>query len=187
MQISKHAKERYAERIRHKSETADIAQYIALNEDTIRENIEKMVKYGDVIYDGESAKQKGKRVKMYLKDMWVIITDPEYDTVVTLYKIDLGLSDEFNKMFVEEVVKKAAACRERYEEAVEQEKEEREAYQEKLDENEARIEALRKTVKDLEKQNTALRDLMTTCSVNARDKMLEWRDAAMLLTSKTAF
>ena len=92
--ISTHAKQRYAERIMGK-EDIDINRFVTLNEDKIKTDINKLISYGDLIYTGKQ--NKGNVVDVYIKDCWVIIADNKAKNVITIFKIDLGLDDEFNK------------------------------------------------------------------------------------------
>ena len=54
-----------------------------------------------MIYTGKQSTRDGKGnvIDVYLKNTWVILVDGKSEVVVTLYKIDLGLDDEFNKTY----------------------------------------------------------------------------------------
>ena len=51
--VSKHARERYAERIMDKDGT-DVATFAIKNEKKILDDIDKMVEYGELLYTQES-------------------------------------------------------------------------------------------------------------------------------------
>lgn len=114
MQITDHAQQRYAERIMDKDTKGDIAVYIANNKDKIHEDINKMVEYGTLIYSGKLERGQG-ATDVYVKDTWVILVDPNAKKVITLYAIDLGVGQEFNKEYVDLLLKKLADARARYE------------------------------------------------------------------------
>lgn len=107
IKISKHGMERYVERLVHKSDPLEINLYIQMHEEKIKEDISKMIEYGELIYVGKSIDSKNNnKTNVYLKDLWVIITDTNSNNVITLYKIDFGLDDEFNKQFVSKMKEK---------------------------------------------------------------------------------
>ena len=98
--ISKHARERYAERIMDREHKADIARYVIENEEKITNDINKMIEYGHVIYQGKQNRDgKTNTITVVLKDCWIILCDAVKGLVVTLYKIDFGLDDDFTKLY----------------------------------------------------------------------------------------
>ena len=48
--ISKHAKERYAERIMDRDNKTDVAVFLRDHDDKIQNDIEKMLEYGTLLY-----------------------------------------------------------------------------------------------------------------------------------------
>lgn len=62
--ISKHCKERYAERIMGK-EDVDLNRFITLNEEKIQTDINKLISYGELIYQGSKLK-KTERVMLLM-------------------------------------------------------------------------------------------------------------------------
>ena len=106
--ISQHCKQRYAERIMDKGDKNDINRFIAENEEKIQTDICKMIHYGELIFSGRQSQKdgKGNDLNVFLKDCWVVLADSKSDVVVTLYKIDLGLGDDFNKLYVSKMVEK---------------------------------------------------------------------------------
>ena len=57
--ISKHCAERYAERIMGKEDN-DVNRFIVLNEDKIKTDINKLISYGELIYQGKQSQKDGK-------------------------------------------------------------------------------------------------------------------------------
>ena len=96
--ISRHCKERYAERVKGKDDHSDIALFVNMNEERIEADINKMATYGEVIYTG-SLKDKN-IVTVILNGTWVLLTDKNITKAITMYKIDFGLGEEFNKDFI---------------------------------------------------------------------------------------
>lgn len=108
MEITKHAQERYVQRVMGYTEKIEIASYIAQNEDLIADRITKMCEYGELIYSGKV--KEGNFVNVYLHDTWVLLCDRKNEKAITLYKVDLITgNDEFNKLFVNEMKKKIDA------------------------------------------------------------------------------
>ena len=97
--ISTHAKNRYAERLLNKDDNNDIQRFIVENEEKIQTDINKMILYGERIYSGKQSQKdgKGKVLDVYVKDLWIVLVDAQSEVVVTLYKVDLGLDDDFNR------------------------------------------------------------------------------------------
>ena len=60
--ISKHARERYAERIMEKDSAYDINKFIVDNEDKIVVDINKMIQYGTLIHCGKMYAKDGKQL-----------------------------------------------------------------------------------------------------------------------------
>lgn len=105
IEITKHAEERYVERIMGYTERSDIVSYIVENKDLITERINKMVEFGTDIYEGRI--RDGSYVHVVLKDLWALILDRKKAKVITLYKISLITDDdEFNQVFVNKMERK---------------------------------------------------------------------------------
>ena len=149
--ISKHAQERYAERIMGK-EDVDINRFVTLNEDKIKTDINKLISYGDCIYTGKQSQKDGKGsvVDVFLKDTWVVLADSRTKNVITLYKIDLGLDDEFNKAYVSKMVEKLNTFKESLERTKTQVGIETLAYREMINDAEMQIKEYKSMIKNLE-------------------------------------
>ena len=149
--ISKHAQERYAERIMGK-EDIDINRFVTLNEDKIKTDINKLISYGDCIYTGRQSQKDGKGsiVDVFLKDTWVVLADSRTKNVITLYKIDLGLDDEFNKAYVSKMVEKLNTFKESLERTKTQVGIETLAYREMINDAEIQIKEYKSMIKNLE-------------------------------------
>ena len=149
--ISAHAKTRYAERIMGKEDT-DVNRFVTLNEEKIKTDINKLISYGTLIYTGKQSNKDGKGniVDVFLKDCWVVIADSRAKNVITLYKIDLGLDDEFNKAYISKMMEKLNANKEVLESAQRQVQEESNTYREMIGNAETQIKEYRSMIKNLE-------------------------------------
>lgn len=150
--ISAHAKTRYAERIMGKDDTVEINRFITLNEDKIKTDINKMIEYGELIYRGKSAAKnsKGNMLDVYLQNCWVVLVDKSSGVVVTLYKIDLELGDEFNKTYISKMLEKLNISKAKLEEVKLQVYNETNMYSEMLHDAETQIKEYRGMIKNLE-------------------------------------
>lgn len=149
--ISNHCKTRYAERIMGK-EDVDVSRFVALNEDKIKTDINKMIEYGSCIYSGKQSRKDGKSsiVDVYLQNCWVVLVDERTKNVVTLYKIDLGLDDEFNKVYISKMLEKLNTNKEVLESVQQQVQEESNTYRELINDAEIQIKEYRGMIKNLE-------------------------------------
>lgn len=149
--ISAHAKQRYAERIMGKEDT-DVNRFVTLNEDKIKTDINKLIQYGQLIYTGKQSQKDGKGniVDVFLKDCWVVIADSRAKNVITLYKIDLGLGDEFNKTYISKMMEKLNANKEVLDSVQRQVQEESNTYREMINDAETQIKEYRGMIKNLE-------------------------------------
>ena len=149
--ISAHAKQRYAERIMGKEDT-DVNRFVTLNENKIKTDINKLIQYGQLIYTGKQSQKDGNGniVDVFLKDCWVVIADSRIKNVITLYKIDLGLDDEFNKAYISKMMEKLNANKETLENTKQQVQTESNTYREMINDAEAQIKEYRGMIKNLE-------------------------------------
>ena len=143
MEITKHAEERYTERLMDYTDKQDIAMYIAQNKDLIAERITKMVDYGELIYEGKI--RDGNYVKVILKDNWVVILDRKDD-------------DEFNKLFVTRMKEKIFDIKSRQTKAKEQTSKKKQSYLDSINENKQRVKEYETLILELRKSNAAHQD-----------------------------
>lgn len=150
--ISRHASERYAERIMGKEDNLDVNRFITLNEEKIKTDINKLINYGELIYQGRQTQKDGKGnvIDVYLKDCWVVLADSRAKNVITLYKIDLGLDEEFNKVYVSKMLEKLNAYKEVLKRAQTQVGIEIITYREMIAAAETQIKEYRTMIKNLE-------------------------------------
>ena len=155
--ISSHCQQRYAERIMGKEEKADAARFVSLNEDKIKTDINKMIEYGNCIYSGRQSQKdgKGKVIDVYVQDTWVLLVDERERVVVTLYKIDLGLGDEFNTTYVTKMLEKLNSTKKVLEDVQKQVQEESDMYKQMINDAEIQIKERRAEIKNLEELSTA--------------------------------
>lgn len=151
--ITKHATERYAERIMNKDSPLEINKFIATNPDKINTDIRSMLEHSDLIYSGKVGTKDNSPVNVYLSGTWVLLLDNNNEKVITIYKIDFNVGEDFNKEFVNRIL---AKVREHQQSLVEKKKEldERKSqYEDIIKQNTAAINEHKNIIKRLEQTN----------------------------------
>ena len=186
--ISKHAKQRYAERIMDKDELVEVNIFIARNEEKINNDILKMIEYGEIIYEGESLNLNNKRNTLVcLSGTWVLILDAQSYNVITLYKIDLGLEEAFNKEYVSRMVEKINDEKKTLEEIDKQLNEEKSIYNKNIVENEIAIKEYTKIIESLKEQNDNYRSIINSLKTNHNIADKKVKDIVANLIGKRTF
>lgn len=187
--ISEHCKTRYAERIMDKDNLCDVKRFIIDNEEKIKTDINKLIQYGELIYVGKQNKKDGKNnvVDVYLKDCWVILADSKSKNVITLYKIDLGLDDEFNKAYIYKMMEKLNANKEALENIQQQVQEESNTYKEMIADAEAQIKEYRTMIKHLEELCEGYKTIINNNIVKVAQVSKEVTDTLNTLIGKKEF
>lgn len=178
--ITNHAYERYAERMARKESATDVRIYIADHKDDIAERINKLINYGELIFEGKIKNYPSSQV--YYKDKWVVIVDPKTKNVVTLYKIDLG-DNEVNDLFVNKTLKRIKEKQEELELAVKQAEANKAEYRSIIDTNNADINYYRKIAKSLEEVNESYNGLIKGVNIEIEKKEKDVADTVELLIS----
>lgn len=184
LQISQHARERYAERIKEKDER-DIPTYVAQNKERIESDINKMVQYGEIIYQG-SLKDKN-IVNVILNGTWVVLTDKDNQKVITLYKIDFHLGEEFNKNFISLQLEKICEAKKNYEEIVEKVNKDKEQYKRLIEDNTQEINEIKSVIKALEAQSEGYANLVKGLEADKIRAEMEIKASIMDLVCKKEF
>lgn len=187
--ISKHASTRYAERIMGKEDTVDVTRFVALNEEKIKTDINKLINYAELIYSGRQSKKDGKSdiIDVYLKDVWIVLVSNKTKNVITLYKIDLGLDDEFNKVYISKMMEKLNRNKETLESVKQQVQTESNAYREMINEAEIQIKEYRTIIKNLEELCVAYKTVIENNSVKVAQANKDVVEALNTLIGKKEF
>lgn len=186
--LTQHVKERYAERIMGRDNKIDVQTFIAQHEDKIYEDIEKMIDYGVVIYEGQQVRSKDTKICKYiLRNDWLVVVNPQDKRVVTLYKIDLGAGDEFNKTYIKVMLDRLDVVKEQTTEKIAVLKELETSYSSAIEENDALIEDYKKKIKSLENQNESLKNLLQEEQCNIAIAEEDIRDIISIMTTGTKF
>lgn len=187
--ISKHASERYAERIMGKEDNLDISRFIALNEEKIKMDIHKLISYGELIFSGKQSHKDGKGnvIDVYLKDCWVVLVDKQSKNVVTLYKIDLGFDEEFNKLYVSKMMEKLSTYKEVLKNTKQQVQTESNTYREMINDAETQIKEYRTMIKNLEELCVGYKAIVDNNNVKVAQANKDVADVVNTLIGKREF
>lgn len=187
--ISKHCQTRYAERIMGKDNNGDINHFVFTNQDKIKKDINKLINYGECIYSGKQSHKDGKGnvIDVYLNGCWIILVDEKYKTTVTLYKIDLGLDDEFNKAYISKMVDKLNTYKEVLENTKQQVQSESDTYKELIEDAESQIKEYRTMIKNLEELCTGYKTIIENNSVKVSQANRDVAEVLNTLIGKREF
>lgn len=188
IKISAHAKERYAERIMDKDSKSDVAVFVAQNEQKIKEDIYKMIQYGTLLFSGKPNYDFNKQpVDIFLNGTWVVIVDIAKCNVVTLYSIDLGLGNEFNNLYIDQLMQKLNTVKEEYNVINTGIQTQRETYSSIIKENTDQINELKQMINNLEKQNRAYMDVIDNLDADRIVAEKDIRDIIATMIGKKVF
>lgn len=187
--ISAHAEQRYAERIMEKDSCYNINKFINENKEKIKKDINKMISFGDCIFVGKQSQKDGKGnvLNVYLKDCWVVLVDNSNETCVTLYKIDLGLGDEFNKTYVSKMMEKLTVAKKALEDAQLEVQIESNTYKDLIYDAEAQISEYKTMIKNLENTCAAYRQIIDNNVVKVSQANREVAEIVNTLVNKREF
>lgn len=167
--ISKHAKERYAERIMEKDSAYDVNKFIVDNEEKIIVDINKMIQYGTLIHCGKMYNKDGKQtnnnIEVHLNGLWIILSDPKSHNVITLFKIDLGVDEEFHKLYISKMLDKLNTTKHDLLKAKEEVIKDNEDWRLKILENTTQINEYKNYIKNLENLNDAYKSMIDNNSI----------------------
>ena len=171
--FTKHAKERYAERIMHRDNARDINVFVAENSEKIEKDIKNMVMFGEEIFTGKPSFNNPKQHNCIyvLNDLWIVVIDAFDNKVITLYRIDLGAGEDFDVAFKRRIMDKINEAKTIAEETRIRIDAESAQYLSIVKDNNEMIADLRKKIKNLESINEAYSS--TIEAANKRKAMAE--------------
>ncbi len=185
--ITKHAEERYAERIKNRERFSDVQRFIMEHKTKIKDDINKMIAHGELIYHGKNFKDRAGIVDVYLKDFWVVFTDPKTKNVITLYRIDFGAGDEFNKNYLDIMMENIRKAQEEKEQASKDVLEQVNAYTQMIADMQGQINEYKSMVKNLENLCADYRDIVENITVRETQADLKLSQAVNSLIGRREF
>lgn len=143
IEFTQHVLERYVERKMNKTGN-EIKQFLAQNEEQVKQQILKLYQYSEPFWQGKNKDHNYTYFRIN-KNGWLIVIDKNKTKLITLYKIDLGLGEEFNKQYISEMKKNVDILNEKIETA-------KTDYNDKVLSNNKVIEELKDQIKLLQAQ-----------------------------------
>lgn len=170
-------------------EDIDVNRFVTLNEDKIKTDINKLIQYGTCIYTGKQSQKdgKGNNVDVYLKDTWIVLVDGRNHNVITLYKIDLGFDEEFNKLYVSKMMEKLNTYKEVLENTKQQVQTESNTYKEMISDAETQIKEYRGMIKNLEELCVGYRTIVDNNNVKIAQANKDVAEVVNTLVGKREF
>ena len=191
--ITQHCKERYAERIRGRDAKGDMAVYVAQNQQKIEDDINKMLEFGELIYVGilrdrtDEALRDKKEVRVYLCGTWVLLTDKTNQKVITLYKIDFHLGEDFNKQYVSLKMNAINEAREHFNKVAQEYNDFKQQYRDIISECESKIAEYKSAISKLNNQKSAYEQLIDEGDLGIREATENLRQTVIELVCKQEF
>ena len=172
-----------------KEDANNINRFIAENKEKIKQDIHKMIEFGELIYTGKQSQKDGKGnvLNVYLRDCWVVLVDNKSDVVVTLFKIDLKLGDDFNKMYISKAKDKLNESKARLEDVQLEVLQESNMYRDLLNGVESQIYEYKSMIKSLEELGSGYKSIIENSSVKIAQANKEVADIVNALIGKKEF
>lgn len=146
LEFTQHVLERYVERAMGKV-GSEIKQFLAQNEQLVKDQIMKLYQYSEPFWEGKNKEHNYTYFRIN-KNGWLIVIDKNKSKLVTLYKIDLGLGEDFNKEYIQAMTENVKELNTQIEES-------RNSYSEVKEQND-------KTIEELKTENNLLQSQMKT-------------------------
>ena len=187
--ISKHCKERYAERILGRDNNNEIQSFIVQNEDKILNDITKMITYGELIFSGKQSTKndKSNTVHVYIQGCWIVLVDAFTNNVITLYKVDLGCGDEFNTEYVTLMLERINNAKTELSATQLKNINEANMYREMIDQNTSQINEYKNFIKNLEALNEGYKQIIDNNTVRISQANREVANIVNVLIGKKEF
>lgn len=158
--VTNHAAMRYSERIADKESLSDINAYIGRNREKIDNDINTMLNHSDFLYHGRvGGKDKG-IVDVYLSGTWILLLDSTKSKVITLYKVDFNVGEDFNKQFIQKILERMEMHKKELNEVKKEVAEQRENYLQIIKDNKSQIAEYKDAIRKLENLNSDYQDIV---------------------------
>lgn len=185
LNVSAHAKQRYAERVACKDQE-DVKAWVAQNNEKIERDISELVNHGKCVYQGKKSDTR-KPVDVIVNGTWIILTDAADGTVITIFKVTLGLDDAFDKEYVDKMVAKLNDKKAVYQQACEKVKQMNDDYQQICDDLESEIAEYKASVKNMEELVKSYKDIINSNTVMTAKAKRDMEQVVNDLVNKKVF
>lgn len=159
-QVTNHAAVRYAERIAGKDSKLDVNTYVVQNIDKINNDVNNMLDHSTLLYCGKVGPKNNNIINVFLSGTWVLFLDENKDKVITLYKVDFNVGEDFNKQFVSKICERIETHKKELEELKEKVAGQRDSYLQIIEDNKLQINEYKEAIKNLEDLNSDYQDII---------------------------
>lgn len=185
--VSNHAATRYAERIADKETKNDINGYVAKHMDKITKDINTMLDHAEFLYCGKLGNKNQTNVNAYIQGTWVILTDVNKKNVITIYKVEFNIGEDFNKTFVSKMMDKIHEDQSVYAETKKQLDSRKKSLEDQKNDNTKCINEYKALIKKLEQQNISLTDLIKDITIENTTAEMTLKEDIEKLVLKVEF
>lgn len=152
-------KQRYVELHKTFTDRQELRRYIVLYEQDIIQNIRKMLQFGEIIYTGKNFEAKdNKIIHIILNGAWLVFVGKDSQTAITMYKIDLGLDEDFNKDYIQKFLEKLKSIDQEYQEQEEDIRNSVLEMDQEMEECDEKIEEHQKLIRDYENRKAGIKE-----------------------------
>jgi len=172
MNISNHFYQRYHERVRTQS-----GPFVDSLKERYSKEIDLLYNSCEKIYSGVIG-HSSRPVDVYVNSHgWVIISNDNEKTLVTVYKIDLGVGDdELNNAFILRSLARIDEIRTEIEQSEAEFAEQKQTYRNKIATNDEKIKELNQLISKLKAENASYSDLIKLGDTQAYQAKIKLRD-----------
>ncbi|MNM55134.1 hypothetical protein D3C81_662670 [compost metagenome] len=103
MDITRHFKERYCERILGMKDKTEIKQYIVQNDENIKSYSSKLMEFAKFIWKGQLGTDNITR-NYFIRDDIIIVASTDNSALITLYKCDFKFPEETNRKVIKDLL-----------------------------------------------------------------------------------
>ncbi|MFL0197300.1 hypothetical protein ACJDU8_17295 [Clostridium sp. WILCCON 0269] len=101
--LTKHCKMRYVERVKGITGDFAVQEYIAANNERIIQDVNKIFTYSDFLIEDRIGEDKLVR-RFYVKDDILLVLSKDESVIVTLIKVDFGFPGKTNRNIVKDLL-----------------------------------------------------------------------------------
>lgn len=121
-----------------------------------------MLDRAELIYKGRVGSKDKNSVDVYLSGTWIILADASKNKVITLYKVDFNVGEDFNKQYIQRMLKKLEVHKNELKKKKDQIATQRSDYLKIIQENESQMNEFRASIRNLEKLNADYKEIIDT-------------------------
>lgn len=189
LNITDHAYERYAERVKGRKTPQEISAIIRDNKEKFTKELKFLYLSSEIIYHGAIGGNKNNNTDVMANpDGWMLIYDRDKKNLVTLYKIELGTGDpDFDRQYVKLALAQIAELKKKSQEAVAERKKSDEDIDFKIMELQDHINQLKTIMENEQKIIDGLKLIKSGNKSKEQQAFYDYRNAVEAYGAKDKF